>query len=122
MKDDEGISQIWTVSPATGELKQLTRNKSEVTSAMSWSANGKWIAHGMAGQVCLTDTSTGITHPIVSRQSENATTVKHEAGDMRKEACVISPDGRKIAFVRSKSDSSGSTNQICVIELEQSLN
>lgn len=119
MKDDEGISQIWTVSPATGELKQLTHNKSEVTSAISWSANGKWIAYGLAGQVCLTDTSTGITHPVAGRQQS---TTKHEAGEMRKEACVISPDGRKIAFVRSKGDSTGTTNQICVIQLEHSLN
>lgn len=122
MKDDEGVSQIWTVSPATGELKQLTHNKSDVSTAMSFSANGRWIAHGLAGQVCLTEASTGITRPVVGRRSADSFAVEHEAGNLRKEACVISPDGRKIAFVRSKQDGPGTTNQICVIDLEESLN
>ena len=127
MKDDAGISQIWTVSPATGELRQLTRNRFDVSSAMSWSTCGRWIAHGLAGYVCLTDVETGETHPIVSREKSDAILSElhpakpHALGDMRKEACVISPDGSCIAFVRSSSNTFGTTNQICIVRLEQPL-
>ena len=118
MKDGAGISQIWTVSPATGELKQLTHNPSDVTTTFSWSPNGRWIAYGMAGQICLTDTSSGQTHPIHSQlQNSNAT----PAGEIQKESCVISPDGKQIAFVRNTTDTTGSTNQICVIRLDDSI-
>jgi Tol biopolymer transport system component len=118
MKDDSGVSQIWTVSPATGETKQLTRNLSDVSSAMSWSSNGRWIAHGLGGRVCLSDTSTGATVPITSRGD---IVESGKVGDMRKEACVISPDGCKIAFVRSSVDATATTNQICVIQLETNI-
>lgn len=127
MRDDTGVSQIWLVSPATGELKQLTHNSTDISTAISWSSNGEWIAHGLAGRVCLTNVKTGKTHPVVGRSEdlskspEQANPIAAAAGELRKEACVISPDGSKIAFVRSKSDSSGSTNQICVIKLENRL-
>lgn len=129
MKDDDGISQIWTVSPATGETNQLTHNSSEVTSAFSWSSDGRWIAYCLAGRICLTDTMTGETCPITDRrdviptnsssQPDRDAVNRMELGDIQKEACVFSPDGSKIAFVRSKGNSSGTTNQICVIQLEK---
>lgn len=128
MKDDDGIVQIFTVRPDTGELKQLTSNSENTSSALSWSSDGRWIAHGVNGRVCLTDINTGKTHPIVSRKAQASGSIEAEeqairqkSGDMQKEACVISPDGSKIAFVRSKTTPSGSTNQICVITLENSL-
>jgi len=131
MRDDNGVSQIWTVSPATGEMNQLTHNSKDISSAMSWSANGRWIAHGLAGHVCLTDTTTGETRPLfnletierfkVSGNSLHDFSVSQPAGEMRKEACVISPDQKKIAFVRSTKTDNGTTNQICVIELEKEL-
>ena len=131
MKDDSGISQIWTVSPETGETKQLTRNSSDISSAFTWSSDGRWIAHGLQGRVCLTDTATGETRLLTNRRgvtelqesnrpgSEDVSA--NDLGDMRKEACVISPNGSRIAFVRSTGSSSGTTNQICVIELENKL-
>ena len=130
MKDDAGISQIWTVATVSGEVKQLTKNSSDVSSALTWSSDGRWIAHGLAGRVCLTNTKTGETRPVIDRsqpidstpnQSSGGTSNPNAAGDMRKEACVISPDGSKIAFVRSTGDASGTTNQICVIYLETNL-
>jgi Tol biopolymer transport system component len=123
MKDDEGVSQIWTVSPATSELKQLTRNQSDISSTFTWSPNGLWIAHGMAGRVCLTSSSTGKTYPVTSRRDSGQSPVP-SAGEMRPESCVISPDGSSIAFVRSRSEREGrgTVNQICVVELEKPLN
>ncbi len=131
MKDDAGVSQIWTVSPATGELKQLTRNPSDISTTMTWSSDGRWIAHGLAGRVCLTNTATGQTRPIVSRAdakmladpgSPNGDGEQRNVhGEIRKEACVISPDGSRIAFVRSVGHSARTTNRICVIQLEEPL-
>ena len=128
MKDDAGVSQIWTVSPSTGAIQQLTKNSAEVTSALTWSSDGRWIAHGLSGCVCLTDTITGETKPITNRRrakgpgaSAGDTVGQSGIGDIRKEACVISPDGSRIAFVRSTGDALGTTNQICVIELEKKL-
>ena len=110
MKDDSGISQIFTVSPATGETKQLTHNDSDISSAFTWSPDGRWIAHGMAGNICLTDTQTGTTRPVSQSDA---------FGEIRKEACVFSPDGSRIAFVRSSGSPHESTNQICIIELKE---
>ena len=118
MKDDNGISQIWIVLTATGELTQLTHNASDISTALSWSSDGRWIAHGLAEEVCLTDTTTGQTRPIVGLRQ---TAGPQGRGHLRKEACVISPDGTKIAFVRSIPAESGSTNHISVIHLKQKL-
>ena len=122
MKDDSGISQIFTVAPATGEIRQLTHNLSDISSAFTWSPDGRWIAHGLEGRVCLTDTETGETRPVTNHRGakrEPVSTPSDERGEMRKEACVFSPDGTRIAFVRSRETSTGTTNQICVIELQQ---
>jgi hypothetical protein len=127
-KDDSGIVQIWTVSPATGATTQLTHNATDISSAFTWSPDGRWIAHGLNGEVCLTDTETGVTRPIEHRsppvEPRHPRPIENGAGGdagalkMRKEACVFSPDGSRIAFVRSGETSTGTTNQICVIELK----
>jgi hypothetical protein len=118
MKDDNAVSQLWTVSPATGTLRQITRNVTGVSSAFTWSPDGRWIAHGLDGRVCLTDMTTGVTHPVAVRGGKSPAAA---AGAMQKEACVFSPDGLRIAFVRSAADGGKTTNQICVIELDQPL-
>jgi Tol biopolymer transport system component len=122
MKDDSGISQIFTVSPVTGEPKQLTHNALEISSAFTWSPNGRWIAHALAGQVCLTDTRSGETHPLTKLPRESSSQGSDESvalGEIRKEACVFSPDGTRIAFVRSSGSEAATTNQICVIDLQE---
>ena len=110
MKDESGISQIFTASPATGEIRQLTHNASDICSAFTWSPDGRWIAHGMAGNICLTEAQTGTTRPVSQSDA---------FGEIRKEACVFSPDGSRIAFVRSSESPNESTNQICIIELKE---
>ena len=122
MKDDSGISQIFTVSPATGAIKQLTHNSSDITSAFTWSPDGRWIAHGMKDGICLTDTQSGETRPIASHRGETGTQESAPSktlGEIRKEACVFSPDGKRIAFVRSSGSELATTNQICILELQE---
>src|SRR6185436_10500160 len=109
MKDDDGVVQLWTVSPNGGEPKQLTRNPWPIASAFTWSPDGRWIAHVMDGWVCRTDAVTGETQRLTSRSDESSAP--------RPEACVFSPDGKKIAFVRRVGSGSEAFNQICVVSL-----
>jgi hypothetical protein len=92
MRDDEAIVQIWTVSPASSELRQVTHNRWNVDSAFSWSPDGKEIAYAMDNSVFVTDVARGTSTRWTARSSDETAP--------RPEACVFSPDGNKIAFVR----------------------
>ena len=110
MKDDRGVVQIWTVSPNGGELEQLTRNDLDIASAFTFSPGGKWIAHAMGGAVCLTNLATGDTRPLTKSFP------KAEAP--RPEACVFSPDGSMIAYVRTVASKEGKAfNQVFVVDV-----
>jgi hypothetical protein len=108
MKDDAGIVQLWTVSPNGGPPEQLTRNTTAVASAFSWNPDGRWIAHATAGCVCVTDARTGDTRRLSDPDD----------GPPRPEACVFSPDGKRIAFVRTL----GKWNQVFFAKLEAENN
>jgi len=107
MKDDKGIVQLWTVSPNGGAPIQLTGNPSPIASAFTWSPEGRYIAHMMDRSICVTDTVNGATHRVTLPGDESAAP--------RPEACVFSPDGRQIAFVRRLAGEGGMANQICVV-------
>ncbi len=106
MKDDDGVAQLWSVSPNGGSTRQLTRNTWPIASAFTWSADGRWIAHVMDNSVCVTDTAAGETFRLTPRGDD--------ATAPRPEACVFSPDGRKIAFVRRLTQNGVTSNQICI--------
>ena len=109
MKDDAGVVQIWTISPNGGEPRQVTRNREDIASAISWSADGQRIAHVMAGQVCVTDVVTGRTQPL--------TPLRTDVGSPAPLACVFSPDGRFIAYQREVVGATGSFSQIFVVDV-----
>ena len=92
MRDDVGIVQIFTVNPAGGESRQLTHDARGVTSAFSWSPDGRRIACVIDGSVCLVAADSG----EVTRLAPPV----RDGSAPRPEACVISPDGRRIAYVR----------------------
>ena len=108
MKDDSGVAQLWTVSPNGGAPVQITRNAQSIASAFTWSPDGRSIAHVMDASVCLTDLATGQTTRLTSRD---------EARPPRPEACVFSPDGAKIAFVRRVPSPTAPANQIFVVNV-----
>jgi len=110
MKDDDGIVQFWVVSPNGGAPRQLTRNPWPVASAFSWSPDGRWLAHVMDNSVFITDTETGRGRRLTSRTPDGTAP--------RPEACVFSPDGRKIAYVRRMPDGGREFNQIFVVTLD----
>ncbi len=106
MKDDAGVVQFWTVSPNGGPPRQLTRNPHPIASAFTWSPDGRHLAHVMDNSVCVTDARTGETRRITPRTAD--------ATAPRPEACVFSPGGRQIAFVRRLTGDGVTANQIFV--------
>jgi hypothetical protein len=106
MRDDSGVVQLWMVSPAGGPPAQLTRNAKDIASAFTWSPDGRWLAHAMDGSVCVTDTSSGQTHRL---------TAPDAAAPPSPLACVFSPDGRRIAYLRPVAAGGRTWNQVfCV--------
>ena len=106
MKDDAGVVQLFTISPLGGEPRQVTRNPWSVASAFSWSPDGRSIAAIADGSVMRIDVASGQTHRL--------TEPVHDDTAPRPEACVFSPDGRSIAYVRTMPDprGTGRHNQI----------
>jgi hypothetical protein len=104
MRDDAGVVQLWTISPNGGEPSLLTDNRSDIASAFTWSPDCNWIAHMMDKSVCATDSHSGKTRRLTERCDDSSAP--------RPEACVFSPDGRRIAYVRAVRAAEGEFNQI----------
>jgi hypothetical protein len=111
MKDDAGIVQLWTVSPNGGAVRQVSTNPWPVASTFTWSPDGRQIAHVMDNSVCVTDVASGQTRRLTSRTDDTSAP--------RSEACVFSPDGKRIAFVRRLPSPREPANQICVVEVRE---
>jgi len=110
MKDEQGIVQFWTIAPTGGSPRQLTRNAWPISSAFTWSHDGRLIAHAMDNSVCVTDSTTGSTTRVTPRSED-------KSGPLA-EACVFSPDGRRIAFLRKVQDGGVVFPQIFVVGLD----
>jgi Tol biopolymer transport system component len=110
MKDDAGLAQLWTISPRGGEPSQLTHNPWSVDSAFTWSPDGSHLAHVMDRSVCVTDLVTGSTRRLTQSSTEETAP--------RQEACVFSPDGKQIAFVRTVPTEGIRCNQVFVATVE----
>jgi hypothetical protein len=108
MADPAGVVQFWTVSPNGGEPVQVTDNPTPVESAFTWFPDGCGVALVWDRSVCRIDMLTGRTERLTARS---------EPGP-RPEACVVSPDGRRIAFVRRIPSPVEPANQIFVVDLE----
>ncbi len=109
MKDDDGVVQLWTISPNGGPPRQLTHTRWPIGSAFTWSPEGDHIAYVMGGSICVTEVAVGKTRRCTPRSDD--------ASAPRPEACVFSPDGTKIAFVRRVRSGQGTFNQVFVLFL-----
>jgi hypothetical protein len=108
MKDERGVVQLWTASPSSGPLRQVTRNVHGIASAFTWSSDGARIAHVMDNSVCVTDAASGETRRLCA--------CSVDVNAPRPEACVFSPDGTKIAYVRRVTGGGGEWNQVFVVD------
>lgn len=106
MKDDAGVVQLWTISPNGGAPVQVTHNQFSVASAFSWSSDGQSVAHAMDNSICVTDVSTGETKRLTMRTSDDVAP--------KSEACVFSPDGKRLAYMRKLPSGDESFSQIFV--------
>lgn len=93
LRDGAGVVQLFTVSPIGDALCQVTHDGWSVASAFTWSPDGQRIAYVADGSVMTVDVASGTS----TRHTEP---IRNDAGP-RPEACVFSPDGRQIAFMRS---------------------
>src|SRR5262249_265851 len=109
MRDDNGVVQLWTVAPGGGAPVQVSRNAFGIASSFTWSPDGTLVAHPMDNCVCGTDMVTGVTTRVTPRTDD--------ATAPRPEACVFSPDGRRIAFVRPVPTGDRVYNQVIVCEV-----
>lgn len=93
MKDARGVVQFWTVHPADpeGSLRQLTKSGESMGSAFSWSPKGGKLACVIGTAACVIDSESGEITRVASFP---------EGSGPRPEACVFSPDGRRMAYVR----------------------
>ena len=112
MKDVAGIVQFWTVSPNGGTPTQITHNAWSIGSAFTWSPDGRRVGHVMDNSVCVTDVGSGQTQRLTPRVDD-----LHAP---RPEACVFSPDGSKLAYVRRVRESGRIFNQIFTVQTEVS--
>ena len=109
MRDDDGVVQLWTVSPNGGEPTQVTRTGYDIESAFTWSPDGTRIACVIGGAVSVVDVETG-------RVARNISPWPAESAP-RPEACVFSPDGRRIAYVRRVPTRGALYNQVFVCDV-----
>ncbi|MBS9422729.1 DUF3748 domain-containing protein [Photorhabdus caribbeanensis] len=90
MKDDNGIVQLWIISPNGGEPRQVTQSHCDIQSAFSWENRGRFVAFICDNSVMLCDVNNGQMQRLTKR------TEKAPAAD----AVVISPDNHHVAFMR----------------------
>lgn len=107
MKDGQGVVQLWWVSPNGGEPRQLTRNHWHIASAFTWSPDGRWIAHAMDNSIFATEAMTGRSYRLTPRSGDPTAPLPV--------ACVFSPDGRSIAYLRKVNSSGEVHSQIFVV-------
>lgn len=107
--DDGGAAKLWTVPTAGGTPRQVPHTGA-VESAFTWHPDGERIACVVAVRVALVDARTGGIAFL--------TTPGDPPHAPRPEACVVSPDGRLVAFVRNLLlPGGGRCNQVCVSDV-----
>lgn len=109
LRDDAGVSQLWTISPNGGEPRQVTADADGVASAFTWNHDGSRIAYVSGGIVNTVETGTGRVRRL--------STPPAPGESLRPEACIFSPDGRRVAAVRQTRGPDDVLNQIVVVDV-----
>jgi len=107
-RDEIGVVQLFTVCPRGGEPRQLTRASTSIESAFTWSPAGDRLACVIDGSVCLVDARDGAFQRL---------TPAGQGPAPRPEACVFSPDGRRVAYMRRVVDAAGEFNQLFTVDV-----
>ena len=89
MRDDNGVVQLWLISPDGGETRQLTHNSSDIQSAFNWHPSGESLGFVLENRIARCDALTGQVLFLTSDHGNPP------SGD----AVVFSPDGQWIAWM-----------------------
>ena len=108
MRDDLGVAQLWTVSPNGGPPRQVTRDPWGVASAFTWRPDGARIAYAADNSIFTVEVATGESRRVTPRVPG--------ADAPLPLACIFSPDGARIAYLRRVPGPDGTTrhNQVFV--------
>lgn len=90
MQDDQGIVQLWTISPQGGEPHQVISGSDSIESAFSWDSTGRYLTFVRKGLVMVCCAETGVCRAVTAPSAEPV------SGD----AVVFSPDNSRVAFLR----------------------
>lgn len=91
-KDDNGIEQVFLISPAGGKPEQLTQHESDVSGNLRWHPDGKHLSYIWKGSILLCKIGKG----TFGDRIETLTKVTNRAPTN----IVWSPDGKMFAFNR----------------------
>lgn len=89
MRDDNGIVQLWLVSPQGGEPQQLTHNTSDIQSAFNWHPSGNWLGFVLQERIAICAADSGAVTFLTN----------DHANPPSADAVVFSPDGHTIAWM-----------------------
>lgn len=92
MRDNNGVAQIYAISPRGGDMRQITRDSWGVASTFTWDSPGKSLAYVADNSVFVVDAKSG--------QSQRMTARTENADAPLALACVFSPDGKQIAYLK----------------------
>ncbi|MEQ9437393.1 MAG: DUF3748 domain-containing protein [Cyclobacteriaceae bacterium] len=106
-KDQNGVVQLYGVSPNGGQIKQLTFNPFSVQGPFNFSPDGRYVAYPADNSVFLTDLETGASNRLSSRFSSEEAPVG---------GVVWSGDGQMLAYNRYVSSTSGRFLQIFLLK------
>lgn len=108
MADEAGLTQLWTTTSRGDPPRQVTRDPWPVASAFTWSRDGR-IAYVGDGSVMTVDAECGASRRITERSDEPLAPLPL--------ACVFSPSGREIAYLRRVRNGAADWNQVFVASL-----
>ena len=109
MKNDAGVPQLVLVATEDGQIRPLSQFPQGVEGAFTWSPDGRWIACMSANAVWRLDSVSGEAQRLTNDLP----------GELRPEACVVSPDGKYVAIVIRCQSAQSLHNQIFVVDCEQ---
>lgn len=105
-EDDQGIVQVYSVSPNGGKIKQITRNEFSIASPINISPDGLYLSYIADQSVFITEIASGVSQRL---------TPPYAAPEKLNGAVVWSNDGKKIAYNRYVKSEKGIFLQIFLL-------